>query len=97
MRESRPPVRQRQPLPRAPASPSAQDLAPRKRFAPVCYDWIKSQCSRGDDCRYSHDYASILYGPRAPGKDPYVVCVDYTRCARSAQALPSCRPTQPHA
>ena len=80
-----------------PAYPSArpQDLAPRKRFAPVCYDWIKSQCSRGDDCRYSHDYSSILYGPRAPGKDPYVACVDYTRHACCMTPPGGVRPALP--
>jgi hypothetical protein len=53
--------------------------AAKKRFAPICYDFVKNQCCRGDECKYSHDYSSILYGPRAPGKDPYVVCVDFTR------------------
>lgn len=53
----------------------------RRRFAPICYDFVKNQCTRGDACRYSHDYASILYGPRGAGKQLNVLCVDYTRCA----------------
>ncbi len=56
-----------------------QASSAKKRFAPICYDFVKNQCTRGEDCKYSHDYSSILYGPRAPGKDPYVICVDFTR------------------
>ena len=63
----------------------------KKRFAPICYDFVKNQCTRGEDCKYSHDYSSILYGPRAPGKDPYVICVDFTRWAGSPAGLCSGR------
>lgn len=69
-------------------SPSARALRPvlaqestngRRRFAPICYDFVKNQCMRGENCRYSHDYTSILLGHRRPGKNPNVLCVDFTR------------------
>ena len=28
--------------------------------AAICYDFVKNQCSRGAECRYSHDYSTIL-------------------------------------
>ena len=34
------------------APPRAQNLQAKKRFAPICYDFVKSQCMRGDECKY---------------------------------------------
>ena len=30
------------------------------RKLPICYDFVKNKCGKGDACRYSHDYAAIL-------------------------------------
>ena len=58
----------------------------RRPTAPICYDFVKNQCTRGTDCKYSHDYSSILLGSRPPGRNPYVMCMDFARgkCARGA-------------
>ncbi|KAH7624416.1 hypothetical protein Ndes2526B_g00614 [Nannochloris sp. 'desiccata'] len=59
----------------------------RPNTSPICYDFVKNQCSRGPECKYSHDFSSILMGPRHPvGKKPYVMCMDFVRgrCTRGA-------------
>ena len=35
---------------------------PRNRNSPICYDFVKKQCVRGPECRYSHDLDSIIHG-----------------------------------
>jgi len=46
------------------------------RKLPICYDFVKNKCGKGDACKYSHDYAAILSnvsgrvggsGGRSPG------------------------------
>jgi len=62
----------------------------RPKIFPICYDFVKNQCSRGPECKYSHDFSSILMEPRQPaGKNPYVMCMDFVRgrCTRG----PSCK------
>jgi len=59
----------------------------RPKTSPICYDFVKNQCSRGPECKYSHDYSSILMGPRQPaGKNPHIMCMDFVRgrCSRGA-------------
>lgn len=75
-----------------PSSVASQSMVTRatganaRVHAPICYDFVKGQCTRGTQCRYSHDYLSILLGPRPVGKNPHVMCVDFARgrCARGA-------------
>ena len=38
---------------------------PRNRNSPICYDFVKKQCIRGPECRYSHDLDSIIHGTSA--------------------------------
>ncbi|KAK9787369.1 hypothetical protein WJX73_004032 [Symbiochloris irregularis] len=36
----------------------------RTRNSPICYDFVKKQCTRGAECRYSHDLESIVNSTR---------------------------------
>ena len=65
-------------------------------MAPICYDFVKGLCSRGPDCRYSHDLNSIIHIARGIGGGGPAgncgggtpdVCRDFTRCAGSLRRL----------
>ena len=50
-----------------------------RRNAPICYDFVKGLCSRGSDCRYSHDINSIINGTRGSINGSHEICYDFTR------------------
>lgn len=52
-----------------------------KRTAPICYDFVKGLCTRGAECRYSHDLNSIIHSARGSAGSTTDVCYDFTRCA----------------
>ncbi len=52
-----------------------------KRTAPICYDFVKGLCTRGAECRYSHDLNSIIHSARGGAGATTDVCYDFTRCA----------------
>lgn len=47
--------------------------------APICYDFVKGKCIRGMECRYSHDFSSILLGYPPKKKNTNVFCVDFAK------------------
>ncbi len=51
-----------------------------RRAAPICYDFVKGLCTRGGDCRYSHDLDSIIHSARGGPGAPPDVCYDFLRC-----------------
>jgi hypothetical protein len=61
--------------------------APNKsRSGSICYDFVKGVCTRGSECRYSHDLTLIARMARGSGDDSDAgqqadVCFDYLRCA----------------
>lgn len=55
------------------------------RSGSICYDFVKGVCSRGAECRYSHDLSLIARMARGSGEEadqgqPADVCFDYLRC-----------------
>ena len=56
-----------------------------KRNAPICYDFVKGVCKR-EDCRYSHDLSSIIFGTKGTKDDPNI-CYDHTRYLFKARLL----------
>jgi hypothetical protein len=65
----------------APAAPN------KSRSGSICYDFVKGVCTRGSECRYSHDLTLIARMARGSGDDSDAgqqadVCFDYLRWAR---------------
>ncbi len=62
----------------------AAAAAPRpNRTASICYDFVKGVCTRGNECRYSHDLSLIARTARSSssGSGPATeVCYDFLRC-----------------
>ena len=56
-----------------------------KRGAPICYDFVKGMCTRGTECRYSHDIASVIHStktrPIADSSTADEPCFDFLRWA----------------
>ena len=50
-----------------------------KRGAPICYDFVKGMCSRGVECRYSHDITSVMNSSKARPAGPMEPCFDFLR------------------
>lgn len=51
-----------------------------KRGAPICYDFVKGMCSRGAECRYSHDISSVIHGHQGRPATASEPCFDFLRC-----------------
>lgn len=51
-----------------------------KRGAPICYDFVKGMCSRGAECRYSHDIGSVIHGSKGRVVAAGEPCFDFLRC-----------------
>lgn len=58
-----------------------------KRGAPICYDFVKGMCSRGDECRYSHDITSVMNSSKARPAGPVEPCFDFLRCESGMREL----------
>jgi hypothetical protein len=72
----------------APGAPGAPPPGPQRRATSICYDFVKGVCSRGVECRYSHDLSLIARTARGgagagggAGGQPTDVCYDYLRWA----------------
>lgn len=63
-----------------------------KKKTPICYDFVKNNCAKGDSCRYSHDYTALYNqvhkrkvqsseqaNPNVPASQDTPVCIDYLR------------------
>lgn len=50
-----------------------------KRGAPICYDFVKGSCTRGAECRYSHDISSVINSSKARPVGPAEPCFDFLR------------------
>jgi hypothetical protein len=69
-------------------APGGGPMPTKNRSGSICYDFVKGVCSRGPDCRYSHDLTLIARmartsngaagGPDADGGAD--VCFDFLRC-----------------
>jgi len=68
-------------------------MATKNRSGSICYDFVKGVCTRGAECRYSHDLTLIARMTRTsnggaadmdqgPGQQTDV-CFDFLRCAYS--------------
>ena len=77
---------------------------PRNRNSPICYDFVKKQCVRGPECRYSHDLDSIIHGTsardaallaRCAACPPHCGCVYYRRVGGGRAATAGWGPIDP--
>jgi hypothetical protein len=80
----------------AAAGPAGAAAGPQRRATSICYDFVKGVCSRGAECRYSHDLSLIARTARGggggggggaggaaaagSGVQATDVCYDYLRC-----------------
>lgn len=63
-------------------------MATKNRSGSICYDFVKGVCTRGAECRYSHDLTLIAHMARtsnggaadADQGQQTDVCFDFLRC-----------------
>lgn len=64
---------------------TAATAANKNRSASICYDFVKGVCTRGSECRYSHDLTLIARmargnsGVQVDQGQQADVCFDYIR------------------
>ena len=72
-------------------------MATKNRSGSICYDFVKGVCTRGAECRYSHDLTLIARMARTsnggaadvdqgPGQQTDV-CFDFLRCGCAGLGL----------
>lgn len=61
----------------------------RTRTTAICYDFVKGVCSRGAECKYSHDLSLIARTARNTTSGRAAeVCYDFLRCGLARLRLP---------